>query len=293
MFNNTDLRRIRLIELRTRKLVHESFAGAYHAVFKGRGIAFDSVRAYEPGDDVRDIDWNVTARTGQPHIKRYIEERELTVMLVVDTSASVMFGTVDREKRDLAVELGATLAFAALSNNDKVGLMTFSNKIEQYLPPRKGRNHALRLIRDLVVAKPELTGTNITLALQTINKLLKRHTIIFLISDFLFPADTYERELMHTSQQHDVIAITLSDPLEQHWPEAGLVAVQDAENGRILWVDTSSRQWRQELNNHTQQMRIQRDAALLRARVDRIDLTVNTDYVKALRIFFQRRASRQ
>ncbi|MBZ0291867.1 MAG: DUF58 domain-containing protein [Anaerolineae bacterium] len=293
MFNSADLRRIRLIELRTKKLVNESFAGAYHAVFKGRGIAFDSVRAYEPGDDVRDIDWNVTARTGHPHVKRYIEERELTVMLLLDTSASIMFGTVEREKRDLAVELGATLAFAALSNNDKVGLMTFSNEVEHYLPPRKGRNHALRLIRDLLVAKPELSGTNITLALQMINKVLNRHAIIFLISDFLFPSNTYERELMRTSQQHDVIAITLSDPLELRWPDAGLVAVQDAESGQSMWVDSASRRWRREFTHRARQLQMERDAALMRARVDRIDLTVNIDYVKALRMFFQRRASRQ
>lgn len=292
MVGNVHPKRIRQIELTTRKLVNESFSGAYHAVFKGRGIAFDSVRAYEPGDDIRDIDWNVTARTGEPYIKRYIEERELTVMLVLDTSASILFGTTERNKRDLAAEVSATLAFAALSNNDKVGLLTFSDVVEQFIPPRKGRNHALRLIRDLLVAKPEHSRTNITLALQSINKLLKRRAIIFIISDFLYASDDYIHELMQMSRKHDVVAILVSDPLERHWPSAGLVSVEDAETGAHHLIDTGSQAWQKAFRQRVHQLRSVRDAILLQARVDRIDLSPETDYVTALRLFFQRRAKR-
>lgn len=292
MLNGTTMRKIRRIELRTRKLVNDSFAGAYHAVFKGRGIAFDSVRAYEPGDNVRDIDWNVTARTGQPFIKRYTEERELTVMLVLDTSASVLFGTVNQQKRDMAAELGAALAFTAISNNDKVGLLVFSEQIELFIPPRKGRNHTLRLIRDLLAAAPTQRGTDLALALQTINRVLKRRAIVFVISDFLIPSETYGRDLMFTARRHDVIAVTLSDPLEQAWPNAGLVSLRDAENGQITWIDTGSAVWRQQFVKQVKRLKVQRDRALTRAGADRIDISNDVDYVQALQIFFQRRASR-
>ncbi len=292
MLNGTTMRKIRRIELRTRKLVNDSFAGAYHAVFKGRGIAFDSVRAYEPGDNVRDIDWNVTARAGQPFIKRYTEERELTVMLVLDTSASVLFGTVNQQKRDMAAELGAALAFTAISNNDKVGLLVFSEQIELFIPPRKGRNHTLRLIRDLLAAAPTQRGTNLALALQTINRVVKRRAIVFVISDFLIPSETYSRDLMFTARRHDVIAVTLSDPLEQAWPNAGLVSLRDAESGQITWIDTGSAAWRQQFMKQVKRLKVQRDRALTRAGADRVDISNDVDYVQALQIFFQRRASR-
>lgn len=292
MLNGTTMRKIRRIELRTRKLVNDSFSGAYHAVFKGRGIAFDSVRAYEPGDNVRDIDWNVTARAGQPYIKRYTEERELTVMLVLDTSASVLFGTVNQQKRDMAAELGAALAFTAISNNDKVGLLVFSEQIELFIPPRKGRNHTLRLIRDLLAAAPTQRGTNLALALQTINRVVKRRAIVFVISDFLIPSETYVRDLMFTARRHDVIAVTLSDPLEQSWPNAGLVSLRDAENGQIAWIDTGSAAWRQQFVKQVKRLKTQRDRALTRAGADRIDISNDVDYVQALQVFFQRRASR-
>ena len=292
MLSAATLRKIRRIELHTKKLVNESFAGAYHAVFKGRGIAFDSVRPYEPGDNVRDIEWNVTARTGQPFVKRYIEERELTVMLLLDSSASVMFGSVQQRKRDLAAELGATLAFAAISNNDKAGLMVFSDQIELYIPPRKGRNHTLRLIRDLLAAEPAHRGTDISLALQSVTRMLKRRAIIFLISDFLTPPNTYFHNLTLANRKHDVIAVTITDPLEHAWPDAGLVSLRDAETGALTWVDTSSPAWRQQFAQQARAMVTQRDRALARAGVDRIDLAVNSDYVSALRIFFQKRARR-
>jgi uncharacterized protein (DUF58 family) len=286
------MRRIRQIELRTRRLVDESFAGSYHAVFKGRGITFDSVRAYEPGDDVRAIDWNVTARTGEPFIKQFVEERELTVLLALDASASILFGTRKRMKRDLAAELGAVLALAAIRNNDRVGLLVFSDQIDLFIAPRRGRNHALRLIRDLMAAKPAGKGTDIALALKTINRGLKRRAIIFLISDFLVPSDDYLRELMLTNRRHDVIAVTVSDHLEQAWPNVGLVRLEDAETGIISWADTGSSQWRQQFSRQAQHFQQARNVALAKARVDRIDLLSDGDYVRSLAEFFRRREQR-
>jgi uncharacterized protein (DUF58 family) len=292
MLTAETLRKIRRIELRTRKLVNDSFAGAYHAVFKGRGIAFDTVRPYEPGDDIRDVDWNVTARTGEPFIKRYVEERELTVMLALDASASASFGTVNRQKRDLAAELGAALAFTAISNNDKVGLLIFSDQIELFIPPRKGRNHVLRLIRDLLASQPTHRGTDIALGLRTINQLLKHSAIVFLISDFLASSQDYARDLLVTSRRNDVIAVVLSDPLEQNWPAAGLVGLRDAETGAATWIDTGSSHWRKQFQQQARRFQKMRDEILNRAGVDRVDVPVNGDYVQALTLFFQKRAQR-
>jgi uncharacterized protein (DUF58 family) len=286
------MRQIRRIELRTRRLVNDSFAGAYHAVFKGRGMTFDTVRAYEPGDDVRSIDWNVTARTGDPHVKQFIEERELTVMLVLDASASILFGSRQRFKRDLAAELGAVLALSAIRNNDRVGLLVFSDKVEMFISPRKGRNHVLRLIRDLMAAQPTGQGTDLALALTTVNRVLKRRAIVFLISDFLVSSDEYVPELLITSRRHDVIAVTLNDPLEQAWPNAGLVRLQDAETGALSWVDTASVGWRRQFGTQARQFQQLRDSTLRAARVDQISLTSDGDYVRALAEFFQRRERR-
>ncbi len=292
MLTAETLRKIRRIELRTRKLVNDSFAGAYHAVFKGRGIAFDSVRPYEPGDDIRDIDWNVTARTGEPFVKRYVEERELTVMLVLDASASASFGTVNRQKRDLAAELGAALAFTAISNNDKVGLLIFSDQIELFIPPRKGRNHVLRLIRDLLAAQPTHRGTDVSLALRAVNQLLKHSAIVFLISDFLASSQDYARDLLVAARRNDVIAVVLSDPLEQTWPAVGLVGLCDAETGATSWVDTASPEWRKQFQQQARRFQKMRDETLIRVGVDRVDVPVNGDYVQALTLFFQKRAQR-
>ncbi len=292
MLTADTLRKIRRIELRTRKLVNDSFAGAYHAVFKGRGIAFDAVRPYEPGDDIRDIDWNVTARAGEPFVKRYVEERELTVMLALDASASASFGTVNRQKRDLAAELGAVLAYTAVSNNDKVGLLIFSDQVELFIPPRKGRNHVLRLIRDLLAAQPTHRGTDISLALRTINQLLRRRAIVFLISDFLASSQEYARDLRVTGRRHDVIAVVLSDPREQSWPDVGLVGLRDAETSMVMWIDTTSQNWRKQFQQQTRRFQKMRDETLSRAQVDRIDVPIDGDYVQALTLFFQQRAQR-
>jgi uncharacterized protein (DUF58 family) len=213
-------------------------------------------------------------------------------MIVLDASASILFGTRGRFKRDLAAELGAVLAFSAISNNDKVGLLLFSDQIELYIPPRKGRNHVLRLIRDLMAAEPTRSGTNIALGLKSLNQFLKRGAIVFLVSDFLSSSDDYLRELMLLSHRHDIIAITLNDPLEQSWPDVGLIGLQDAETGLSTWVNTSSRGWRRQFASQSRRFQTMRDNALSRAKIDRIDIMSDGDYVLALTRFFQQRAQR-
>lgn len=292
MLTAETLRKIRRIELRTRKLVNDSFAGSYHTVFKGRGIEFDAVRPYEPGDDLRSIDWNVTARAGAPFVKRYVEERELTVMLVIDTSASCFFGTVARQKHDLAAELGAVLAYAAISNQDKVGLLLFSAQVELYVQPRRGRKHVLLLIRDLLAARPSQKGTDISLGLKTVNRLLKHRSIVFLVSDFLVAGEEYQTELALLARRHDVIALVLSDPLEARWQEVGLIAVMDAETEVVRWVDTGQKNWRDQFEKQARRFQSLRDQLLLHAGVDRIDVSTTGDYLEALTGFFQRRARR-
>lgn len=289
------VRTIRRIEIRTRHLVNDSFAGEYQAIFKGRGIEFDRVREYQPGDDVRLVDWNVTARMGEPFVKHYIEERELTVMLAFDASASGQFGTAGRLKRELAAEVGAVLAFAAITNNDKVGLLVFTDRVELHIPPRKGRRHALRLIRDLLAFAPSGRGTDLALALDRLNRTLKRRAILFLISDFLVPpADLRDLSnlMLVTNRRHDLIALTLSDPRETAWPSVGLVALQDAETGATAWVDSSDPAWRDAFVRHTAARCAALDAAMNRAQVDRISLTVGQDYVGPLLAFFEARARR-
>lgn len=285
------LRRIRRIDLRTRRLVNESFAGAYHSIFKGRGIAFDAVRPYQPGDDVRDIDWNVTARADQAFVKQYTEERELTLMIVLDGSASLGFGTVNRQKRELAAELGAVLAYAAIANNDRVGLLVFTDQLELYIAPRKGRNHVLRLIRDLLAARPEGKATDLALGLRTVNRLMKQRTIVFVLSDFLASNQEYMADLMIASKRHDLIAVLLRDPRESQWPAVGLVALQDAETGEESFINANT-QWRDRFQQQVARFGQQRDTALVRAGVDRIELSTDGDTVRELTEFFRRRARR-
>ncbi|MBE2197303.1 MAG: DUF58 domain-containing protein [Anaerolinea sp.] len=287
------IRKIRQIEIHTRHLVNDSFAGEYHAVFKGRGMEFDEVRPYTPGDDVRAIDWNVTARSGEPYVKRYVEERELTVMLLVDASASGDFGSVNWFKREMAAELTAVLAFAATTNNDKVGLLIFTDQIELYIPPRKGRKHVLRLIRDLLTFQPQGRGTDIRLALEMVNHALKRRSILFLVSDFLADVEDYGRLLGVTNRRHDLVAVDLNDPLEQEFAGVGLVALEDAETGALTWIDTRSHAWQTAFRQRSEQMRQAKRDAFNRARVDRISVTTATDYVTALTQFFQKRARRR
>ena len=286
------MNKIRHIEIRTRRLVNDSFAGEYHSIFRGRGMEFDEVRPYLPGDEVRTIDWNVTARTGQPYVKRYVEERELTVMLLVDASGSGDFGTEGKFKRELAAEIASVLSFSATTNKDKVGLMIFTDKVELYIPPRKGRRHVLRLIRELLAFEPESDGTDIQLALDSMNQILKRRSIIFLVSDFLDEPERYQKALHMANRKHDVIAVDLHDPLEADIANVGLIALEDAESGELIWVDTSDPIWRKKFASQTGQFRESSNRVLASAGVDHININTDQDYVKALTLFFQKRARR-
>ena len=284
--------RIRRIEITTRKLVSDSFAGEYQSVFKGRGMEFDEVRQYHPGDDVRTIDWNVTARTGEPYVKSFIEERELTVMLAVDVSGSGDFGTRNRFKRDLAVELAAVMSFAATTNNDKVGLLLFTDRVELLVPPRKGRSHVLRMVRDLLVFQPVGSGTDLRLALDTVHQMLKRRSIVFLVSDFLADPESYRQAMLVANRRHDVVAFDLSDPLEQEIADVGILALEDAESGQLRWVDTGSREWKREFSERVAHLEEHKREVLIAAGVDRISVTTERDYVAGLGAFFKDRLRR-
>jgi uncharacterized protein (DUF58 family) len=284
------MNKIRRIEIRTRRLVNDSFAGEYHSIFKGRGMEFDEVRPYLPGDEVRSIDWNVTARMGQPFVKTYVEERELTVMLVVDASGSGDFASQGQFKRELAAELAAVLSFSATNNKDKVGLLIFTDKVELYIPPRRGRRHVLRLIRELLAFEPQSDGTDIKMALDTLNQILKRRSIVFLVSDFLDDPEEYSKPLFMANRRHDVVAIDLHDPLEDEIADVGMLALEDAESGDLVWLDTSDPAWRQIFARHTAQFEAAKRKTLANAGVDRIQIGTDQDYAKALTIFFQKRA---
>lgn len=287
------LRRIRRIEFKTRRLVTNAFAGAYHSVYKGRGMSFVAVRPYVPGDDVRSIDWKVTARTGDPFIRQHVEERELTLMLVIDGSASVLFGTVDQQKRDFAAEFGAALAYMAITNNDRAGLLIFSDKIEHFVPPRKGRKHILRLIHDLLTVETSGSSTDLAQALRTLNRILSSGAIIFLLSDFLVPGETYYQDLTVTARQHEVNAVILTDPLEEQFPEVGMMGLRDAETGAVQWVDTSSPVWQQQFRQQQQQFQQEREVVLKRAGAAQIEMPPDGDYVRALHLFFRQQLGRR
>ena len=290
---STDLiKKIRHIEIRTRRLVNDSYAGEYHSIFKGRGMAFDEVRPYQIGDEIRTIDWNVTARTGEPYVKRYVEERELSVMLVVDASGSEDFGSKDRFKRELAAEITAVLSFAATSNNDKVGLLIFTDQIELYIPPRKGRRHVLRLIRELLAFKPKGRGTDVNLALETVNQILKRRSIIFLISDFISDPNSYKRAISITNKRHDVIAVDLIDPLEMKMQDVGLVLLEDPETREVVLVDTSSPEWQKAFSQRNGSLESELKRILNQANVDRIQINTSEEYTVPLTSFFKERARR-
>ncbi len=292
MLTNELMQKIRRIEIRTRRLVNDSFAGEYHSVFKGRGMAFDEVRPYQAGDEIRTIDWNVTARTGEPHVKQYVEERELSVMLVVDASASENFGSVNRFKRELAAELTAVLSFAATTNNDKVGLLIFTDQIELFIPPRKGRKHVLRLIRELLAFEPQSTGTDIKMALDKVNQILKRRSIVFLVSDFMADPAGYKQALSITNKRHDVIAVDLNDPLDTQIGNVGMLALEDPESGDIVWVDTSSRRWQHAYKERMDAFENKKSRVFKQSSVDRIDIHTDEEYTTPLTRFFQERSMR-
>ncbi len=285
--------KIKRIEITARHLVTDSLAGEYHSVFKGMGMEFDEMRPYSLGDDVRRIDWNVTARMNTPYIRKYQEERELTVFLAVDASGSSDFGTTGQFKRELAAELAAVLSFAATTNNDKVGLLIFTDKPELIVPPRKGKRHVLRMVRDLLVFTPEGRGTSIESALDTINRVVKRRSITFLISDFLVEPESLRRPLAATNRRHDVIALDLHDPMEHQIPDVGLMVLEDAETGELEWVDTSNKAWREAFEARTLDLEQQKRRLLSSLAIDHIQISTDKDYVVELNEFFARRSRRR
>ncbi|HET9233366.1 MAG TPA: DUF58 domain-containing protein [Candidatus Eisenbacteria bacterium] len=285
------LRKVRHIEIRTRRLVNDMFGGEYHSVFKGLGMEFAEVREYAAGDDIRSIDWNVTARLGHPFVKLYREERELTVVLLVDQSASGFFGTHHRLKSELAAEVGALLALSAVENNDRVGLILFSDRVELTVPPAKGRRHVLRVVREILAHEPEGRGTNLAAALDHLSRLQKRRAVVFLLSDFL--ATNYETSFAIASRRHDLVALRLRDRREEILPSVGLVALRDLESGRPLVVDTSDRNVRRRFSQQV----VERERAFVRAvrhaRVDAVDLWTGEDVVAPLAGFFRKRMRRR
>jgi len=284
------LRKVRYVEITTRGLVNEVFGGEYHSVFKGRGIDFAEVREYQYGDDIRSIDWNVTARTGQPFVKVFEEERELTVMLVVDVSASGDFGTRQRPKGEVAIELCALLAFSAIENNDKVGLLIFSDRVEKFVPPRKGRKHVLRVLRELFYHRPEGRKTDIGVPLEYLGRVLTRRAVVFLVSDFL--ADDFRKPLAVAGRRHDLIAVRMSDRREEALPPMGIVAFEDPETGERLVVDTSDSGVRKAFERQAAAARAAQDRAFRQAKVDVIDIRTGEPYVQPLMRFFRERARR-
>jgi uncharacterized protein (DUF58 family) len=285
------LKQVRRIEISTRGLVNEVFSGEYHSVFKGRGMNFAEVREYQYGDDIRSIDWNVTARSGAPFVKVFEEERELTVMLLVDVSASGDFGTRERLKGEMAVEICALLAFSAIKNNDKVGLVIFSDRVEKFVPPRKGRRHVLRVLRELLYHEPEGRGTDITAALDYLNHVQKKKAVTFLVSDF--QDEGFERALSIAGRRHDVVAIRVSDPRERTLPPVGWMELEDPETGERVMVDTSDVDFRQRFAERVERRRAELDRALRRSKVDVVDVETGRPYVEPLMRFFRERARRQ
>lgn len=283
-------KKIRHLELKTRGLVETAFAGQYRSVFKGRGMNFEEVREYAPGDEVRTIDWNVTARLGHPFVKKFTEERELTVMLIVDVSASGNFGSVRLSKRELAAEVACLLAFSAIRNNDKVGLILYSDHVELFIAPKKGRIHTLRLIREILYFEPSGRGTDTAAALRYLNRIVTRRAVVFLLSDF--QPSPGEKELSVTARRHDLIAIPVVDPNEEELPDVGIVTLEDAETGEQVEVNTSSRTARAAYAHLHDRRRNDLLRLLRRNRIDTIALKTDADYLPALRTFFRQRERR-
>lgn len=285
------LKKVRKIEIKTRGLSQNIFAGEYHSAFKGRGMIFSEVREYQYGDDIRDIDWNVTARHNKPYVKVYEEERELTVMLLVDVSGSRNFGTSGKVKKEMMAEIAATLAFSSIQNNDKVGVIFFSDKIEKFIPPQKGRKHILLIIREIIDFEPERKGTDINLALQFMTNILKKRSTVFLLSDFIYEQD-YFKSMSIANKKHDLFAVQVYDIRDSKLPDIGLMRVKDSETGQEQWIDTSSKKLRNayEKTWYQQQQRIHSIAG--RSGVDIASISTDDDYVRALLGLFNKRAVR-
>ncbi len=292
--NETDLlKKVRKIEIKTKALSHQIFAGEYHSAFKGRGMAFSEVREYQWGDDVRNMDWNVTARLRAPYVKVFEEERELTVVLLIDVSRSGLFGTRGMVKRDMIAEIAAVLSFSAIINNDKVGALFFSDKVEKFIPPKKGRSHLLHIIREVLEYEPQSTGTDLSEALRYLTNALKKRCNAFVLSD-LIDADAdanprYEEAIKVAANRHDISVVEVYDPLEREIPNVGLVNIKDSETGRTAWVDTGSRKVREAYGAWFASLRANEDKLLSKYNIDRVKVAVDEDYVKALMMLFSQR----
>jgi len=284
------LKKVRHIEIRTKRLVNDLFSGEYHSTFKGQGMEFEEVREYQPGDDIRLIDWNVTARTGFPHVKKFREERELSIVLLVDASSSGRFGTRDRFKSEVTAELSALLAFSAIKNNDKVGLIIYTDRIEKFVPPKKGRSHVLRLIREIIFFEPEGVATDTGLALEYLSKVIKRKSVVFLISDFL--CEDFVRPMQVANKKHDVIAIKISDPREATFENVGLIELEDTETGEVVMINTGSREFRREFAARADEdlQNLHRNFKLINT--DFINIRTDQSYIAPLVNFFKMREKR-
>ncbi|NQV53254.1 MAG: DUF58 domain-containing protein [Flavobacteriales bacterium] len=285
------LKKVRKIEIKTRGLSNQIFSGEYHSAFKGRGMAFSEVREYMPGDPIRSIDWNVTARLNHPYVKVFEEEREITMMLIIDVSASENFGSKKMLKRELITEVSAVLAFSAVQNNDKIGVILFSDHVEKFIPPKKGKTHILRIIRELIDFEPIGKGTNLQEALRFFNNVTKKRSIAFLISDMLDEA--YEKPLRIAKQRHDLVALLTKDVAEDDLPDLGLVPMQDFETGKTFWLDTSSREVRANYRKNRQQKLSETTELLRKSGIDFVELYTNQNYVQPLMKLFKMRGSRK
>lgn len=287
------LKKVRKIEIKTRGLSRNIFAGEYHSAFKGRGMAFSEVREYQFGDDIRNIDWNVTARYNHPYVKIYEEERELTVMLLIDVSGSRDFGTFEKMKKNVITEISAILSFSAIQNNDKIGVIFFSDTIEKFIPPKKGRSHILRIIRELIDFHPEHTGTDITQAVRYLTNAIKKRCTAFVISDFMDENPDLEMALSIANNKHDVVALKIYDDRERELPPIGMVKLKDAETGKYVWVDSSSRKIRKIYADFWKNHITRLDTLFKKCGVDYVSIDTREDYVKSLMTLFKRRAVKQ
>jgi uncharacterized protein (DUF58 family) len=286
------LKKVRKIEIKTRGLSRNIFAGEYHSAFKGRGMAFAEVREYQFGDDIRNIDWNVTARYNHPYIKVYEEERELTVMLLIDVSGSSDFGSIDKLKKNIITEIAAILSFSAIQNNDKIGVIFFSETIEKFIPPKKGRSHILRIIRELIDFQPEKHGTDITEAVRYLTNAIKKRCTAFLISDFMDEKPEMEQALSIANNKHDLVALRIFDRREQELPPIGMVKLKDAETGEYVWVDSSSRKTRETYSGWWRQQNAKLDSMFKKSGIDFVSINTGEDYIKLLVALFEKRAVR-
>ena len=285
------LKKVRKIEIKTRGISNQLFSGEYHSVFKGRGMSFSEVREYQPGDDIRSIDWNVTARFNHPYVKVFEEERELTTMLMIDISGSSFFGAYKQFKNELIIEMCAVLAFSAISNNDKVGVIFFTDKIEKFIPPKKGRSHILRIIRELIDLEPSSSGTDVSAAVTYLNNVLKKRCIVFIISDFM--VGDYEQPLRIAGKKHDIIGLHVYDKREQEIPDVGLIRVKDAESGKLLWLDTSNNSVRHAYMKHYKENYEYFKYTFQSSGADVVSVNTTDNYINVLMAFFKRREKRR